>query len=73
MKTIIANTGAEKFKILYTYKLGGGVKGRFVKTGDMLTVIDKVYDINTVSYSTLETLHRLSADMVNQFFTQTEN
>lgn len=54
--------------IKYTYQLGGGIKGRTIKKGEFVTVIGVVTDIDSISVSTIESLHRISAPyFINNF------
>lgn len=46
-------------EILYTYKLGGGIKGRKVKKGDVITFLSVMNDLGRESVATYETVHRI--------------
>ena len=61
-KHFIAQKGIEKHKILYTFKFGGGIKGGYVKAGDVLKITGLYNDVDTVSFSTDKTLYRMAPD-----------
>lgn len=56
----IAQPGIESLKIKKIYKLGGGLLGGFLKTGDIITITDYRIDIDRGNFGTMETLNRLS-------------
>ena len=66
MKQFTAN---QDMPIKYTFQLGGGVKGRTIKAGEIITAIDVVNDIDSQSVSTLETLHRIEKNYFDTHFT----
>jgi len=55
-----ATVEAEKAKILKKYQNGGGILGGYIKAGDKITILCAMNDIDTLSFSTDVTLHRLS-------------
>lgn len=65
MQKYIAN---QDTKILYTYPLGGGIKGRTVKKGDIITKTGEMTDIDTVSVCTAETLRRIVKSYFEKVF-----
>ena len=56
----VAQPGIEKLKIKKTFKLGGGILGGCLKSGDVITVTDSRIDIDTMTFGTDITLNRLS-------------
>jgi len=58
--TYTATAEAEKKKILKNYKNGGGILGGYLKAGDKVLILSAMNDIDTLSFSTDITLHRLS-------------
>jgi hypothetical protein len=61
-------TAKRDMPIKYIYSLGGGLRGRTIKAGEIITAVDIVNDINNQSVSTLETLNRISFDFfINNF------
>ena len=55
--------------IKYAYQYGGGLLGRTVKMGEIVTVIGVMTDINSRSVSCLELLHRTEMHAFNSLFT----
>lgn len=71
MKTekFIAKPGVEDARILYTYQLGGGLKGRTVKAGEEVTrVVHAHWHEDYYGVAVLETVHRISLDGFNKYF-----
>lgn len=67
--SFVCKAGIESLKIKKTFKLGGGVLGGCLKTGDIITVTGSCFDVDTLSFSTDKTLHRLSESMFyNNFY-----
>jgi hypothetical protein len=58
--TFIAQPGIEQLKIKKTFKNGGGILGGCLNAGDKVKIIAGVNDIDTISFQTDVTLHRLS-------------
>jgi hypothetical protein len=54
--------------IKYTYQHGGGLKGRTVKAGDIVTVIGRSIEIDTPCVSCIELLHKITEDSFKAFF-----
>jgi len=65
MKTYVATQDTD---ILYTFKHGGGIKGRTVKEGEKVTFLGTMNDINTRSVACLELLHRVEENAFNKIF-----
>jgi hypothetical protein len=55
--------------IKYTFQLGGGLNGRTIKKGEVVTMIGVMNDINSQSVSTMETLHRIEKNHFDNNFT----
>jgi hypothetical protein len=58
--SFVCQTGIESLRIKKTFQYGGGVLGGCLKVGDIIKVTSACNDIDTVSFSTDITLHRLS-------------
>ena len=63
-------TANKDMNIKYIYSLGGGIKGRTIKKGEIVTKIGEMYDINTKSVSTLELLNRVELNSFMSCFTK---
>lgn len=59
----------QDIKVKYTYQLGGGINGRTVKKGDIVTVVGTMNDINSQSVSCVELLHRIEINAFKSLFT----
>lgn len=59
----------QDIKVKYTYQLGGGIKGRTVKKGDIVTAIGMMNDVNSQSVSCAELLHRIEINAFKSLFT----
>lgn len=44
--------------LLYTFKYGGGINGRKVKAGELVTVVSESIEIDTPCVRCLEILHK---------------
>ena len=58
----------QDIKVKYTYQLGGGLKGRTVKKGEIVTVIGVMNDVNSQSVSCVELLHRIEINAFKSLF-----
>lgn len=73
MTTTNFQTG-QKFKavsdinVLYTYKLGGGIKGRKVKKDDVITFLGSTTEIDTPCISSYELLHKMTLESFKKYF-----
>ena len=63
-------TANKDMNIKYIYSLGGGIKGRTIKKGEIVTKTGEMYDINTKSVSTLELLNRVELNSFMSCFTK---
>lgn len=69
MKTgqkFIAN---QDVNVKYTYKLGGGIKGRTVKAGEVVTFLSESTEIDTPCVSCFELLNRMTKQSFKLYFT----
>jgi hypothetical protein len=66
----VAQPGIERHKIKKNFRNGGGILGGCLKAGDKIKVTSACSDIDSISYSTDITLHRLNASFFysNEFF-----
>jgi hypothetical protein len=55
-------TAKRDMPIKYIYSLGGGLRGRTIKAGEVITAVDIVSDISNNSVATAETLNRIALD-----------
>lgn len=60
----------EDTTILYHFQLGGGIKGRKVKKGEIVNAVGTMNDVNTQSVCTLETLNRIEVNSFLKLFTK---
>ena len=68
-KHFIAQPAIESHKILYSYQFGGGTKGGYVKSGDVIKVISEQIDVDTPTCGTDKLLHRITtASLLNPSF-----
>lgn len=58
----------QDIKAKYTYQLGGGLKGRTVKKGEIVTAIGVMNDVNSQSVSCVELLHRIEINAFKSLF-----
>lgn len=58
--SFIATNAIEDLRIKKNFKNGGGVLGGCLKAGDRILIIDCLNDVNSISFSTDITLHRLN-------------
>ena len=59
----------QDINVKYTYQLGGGLKGRTVKKGEIVTAIGVMNDINSQSVSCVELMHRIELNAFKALFT----
>lgn len=60
----------QDINIKYTFQLGGGLKGRTVKKGEIVTVIGVMNDINSQSVSCIELIYRTEINAFKSLFTK---
>lgn len=63
----------EDLNMKYIYQLGGGIKGRTIKKGEVVTAIGIMNDINSQSATTRELLHRVELNSFKKLFTPIKN
>lgn len=56
--------------IKYVFKLGGGMNGRTIRQGEIVTVIGTMNDVNSQSVSTIELLNRVELNGFKACFTK---
>jgi hypothetical protein len=54
--------------VKYTFQLGGGIGGRTVKIGDIITVIGVTNDIDSKSVQTMQLLNRIELNSFMEAF-----
>lgn len=62
-------TANHDMPIKYVFSLGGGIKGRTIKKGEVITYGGEMNDIDKKSIWTLETLHRIESNYFKAHFT----
>ena len=67
-------TTGQKFQAIkdvnmkYVFSLGGGINGRTVKAGEVVTFLGESTEIDTPCVSCFELLHRITKDSFNKLF-----
>jgi hypothetical protein len=73
--TFVAQPGIERFNIKKNYRNGGGILGGCLKSGDKIKITAASSDVDTISFATDLTLHRLNQSFFynNDFFKREES